>query len=597
MAGLAATTSIFPPGLQATRNSTSVTPPTLSHRARKLYLNQTGYRSDQAKVATVILAEEAPTEADGPVTSVPSAVPWTFEVLSGDTEKVVLIGSLSPAFVDPLAGDQVCLADFSALRVPGCYRVRALGHRGDLFAVGPSVYAEPLRLAMRSYYGQRCGCEVDLGDGYRHSSCHEKSGFAASSGQTKDLKNHGGWHDAGDYGRYIVNSGVTCGTLLMAWELYPDALLALQLDLPESGKGLPDFLAEVQWNLKWMLSLQDSADGGVWHKQTSTHFCGMVMPQKDDLRSDIIGTGSEPYKSTCATADFAAVMALAARCFRPFDERFAALCLSAARQAFGWCQANPNVIFKNPPGISTGEYGDSHCADEVCWATAELFRTTMEPVFEEAFLAAVTPSIATLRVQPPSWNNVAPLALWSYWFACEARPERGAICAAIAQATQSAAARLMRQADKSGYGLTLGRRDFTWGSNGAAANQSLLLLIAERQQPGSGAREAALGNLHYLLGRNCFGTSWVTHVGVRPFLHPHHRPSAADGIAAPWPGLLSGGPNAGGGDDIAAHLPQSAPMRMWVDDERAYSLNEIAINWNAPLVLLLAAAQHGPAAA
>ncbi len=132
--------------------------------------------------------------------------------------------------------------------------------------------------------------------------------------------------------------------------------------------------------------------------------------------------------------------------------------------------------------------------------------------------------------------------------------------------------------------------DYVWGSNSVAANQSLLLWMANQFHPDGNTRETILNNLHYLFGRNCFGVSWVTHLGVRPFEHPHHRPSVADGIAAPWPGLLSGGPNARGGDRIANSLERRLPMRCWVDDERAYSLNEIAINWNAPLVFLLAAA-------
>lgn len=105
-----------------------------------------------------------------------------------------------------------------------------------------------------------------------------------------------------------------------------------------------------------------------------------------------------------------------------------------------------------------------------------------------------------------------------------------------------------------------------------------------------GPLEAALSNLHYLLGRNCFGVSRVTHVGTNPFLHPHHRPSIADNIAAPWPGLLSGGPNAKPADQVAQALPKLAPMRMWLDDQMAFSPNEVAINWNAPLVFLFAGA-------
>ena len=157
--------------------------------------------------------------------------------------------------------------------------------------------------------------------------------------------------------------------------------------------------------------------------------------------------------------------------------------------------------------------------------------------------------------------------------------------------TETAAQALVTRWRSSGYGNTLAAEDYIWGSNGVAANQSLLLLAAGQLKPVPQAQEAALGNLHYLLGRNCFAISWVTHVGTNPFLHPHHRPSVASGLPGPWPGLLSGGPNAKPADKVAQTLPKLPPMRMWLDDPMAYSLNEVAINWNAPLVFLLAAAR------
>ena len=589
LASLAATSSTLPRQLRAQQAITDAPNVVPAPKARGLYGNQAGYQVAQRKVVTVILeseprlppdaaAEQASSKPDQPAS-------MSFEVTSVETGKVIFSGLLSAPIFDPLAGDHVCFADLSALQQPGRYRVSALGTTGDVFPVAAAVDAEPLRLATRAYYGQRCGCRVDLGGGYQHSPCHGDGGFGPSSGSAGPLPNSGGWHDAGDYGRYMVNSGITCGTLLLAWELYPATLRPLHLGLPESGGGLPDFLAEVKWNLDWMLTLQDAADGGVWHKQTSRVFCGFVMPEADTLRSEITGTGAEPYKSTCASADFAAVMAMAARCYQPFDATFAAHCLHAARRAFAWCQAHPDVPFKNPAGVLTGEYGDPHCADELLWASAELFRTTHEPAFERAFLAAVTPGLATLEVQTPSWSSVASLALWSYVFAHGSSAAHNPICAAILRATQAAATRLIERASRSAYGTTLGGEDFHWGSNGTAANQSMLLLIADHFRPAPETFAAALGNLDYLLGRNCFG--------VRPFLHPHHRPSIADGIAAPWPGMLSGGPNRGRGDPVADRMAASPPMRMWVDDERAYTLNEIAINWNAPLVFLLAAANSG----
>ena len=550
---------------------------------RQIYLNQVGYLPRQPKTATVVLdRNHLPPE---------SSTASPFMVRVANTSEVVFKGTLSQAASDAASGDHICQADFSAVQAPGKYQVEAMGHTGDIFSIGPAVYADALRLTMRAFYGQRCGCKVDLGDGYKHASCHANGGFDATSGKTGPMPNTGGWHDAGDYGRYVVNSGITCGTLLWAWELYPAALRNLHLALPESGGPVPDFLAEVRWNLHWMLSMQDPADGGVWHKQTSLRFCGFVLPEDDPLPSQIIGTGTAPYKSTAATADLAAVMAIAARCYAPYDQPFAARCLAAARSAYAWARQHPNVTFTNPPTVTTGEYGDHDCADELLWASAELFRTTHEQAFEASFLDQVRPLLPQLTVQAPSWGNVASMGLWSYAFATAAKPT--AATAAILQSTHAAADALVQRSRDQGYGHTLSEHDYGWGSNSTAANQSLLLLVADRLQPRPEVQSAALLNLHYLLGRNCFGVSWVTHVGVRPFLHPHHRPSAADAVAAPWPGLLSGGPNARGGDQVADRLPQEAPMRMWVDDERAYSLNEIAINWNAPLVFLLAAANAG----
>ena len=83
----------------------------------------------------------------------------------------------------------------------------------------------------------------------------------------------------------------------------------------------------------------------------------------------------------------------------------------------------------------------------------------------------------------------------------------------------------------------------------------------------------------------------MTRVGENPFRHPHHRPSAADNNPEPWPGLLSGGPNRGRQDDAMRKFPADLPpAKIYLDDQEAYSANEVAINWNAPLVFLLAGA-------
>jgi endoglucanase len=536
-------------------------------------LNQVGFLPQRAKLATV------------------SSRAVSFVLRSSGNNSVVFKGDLDAPRMDEASGDAVRIADFSRLTQAGSYRVELnTGERSAPFAVGPRVYHDALRLSMRAFYGQRCGCSVDLGGGYRHPSCHLRDAFHPSSGKSGGFANHGGWHDAGDYGRYVVNSGITTGTLLWAWELYGSRLRSLSLAIPESGGRTPDFLAEVRWNLNWMLAMQD-ADGGVWHKQTSEEFCGFVMPQADPLVSYVIGTGGPPFKSTCATAGVAAVMAIAARCYGPYDGGFAQRCLGAARKAYAWAVANPAVYFRNPPGIGTGAYDDTDGSDELLWAAAELWRTTGEAEFERAFGSVVSTRLSNLNVSAPSWDSVGSMAYWTY--ALAERTSDARIADAVKAATAAAAESLAQTGRANGYGNTLGLSDYVWGSNSIAGNHSLLLLIANQLQANGEFVNAALGNLNYLLGNNCFGVSWVTHAGTKPFLHPHHRPSVADGIPAPWPGLLSGGPNAKPTDPVADKLPRQSPMRMWVDDSGAYSVNEVAINWNAPLVFLLAGVDGG----
>jgi len=505
----------------------------------------------------------------------------------------VFQGKLTAPRRDADSGDAVQLADFSAVQAPGDYYLEVPGvGRSWTFSIGDNVYRRAYYLAMRSYYGQRCGTAVDLGPefpGYRHDACHLAGAWHASSGKTGPRISEGGWHDAGDYGRYVVSSGITTGTLLWTWEMFGARVRPVQLNIPEHGNGTPEMLSEIKWNLNWMLTMQDD-DGGVWAKQTSERFCGFIMPEKDTLVSYVIGTGQEPYKTSCATADFAAVMAIAARAFHPFDRAYADRCLNAARHAWAWLGQHPNVTFRNPPGVSTGEYGDANCADERLWAAAELWRSSGDATYEDYFLAHYA-GFHPSAIQPQGWSEVSNLALWTYVLG---GGKNAAAAQAIREESLAAADRIVERSAANGYQISLTKANYEWGSNGTVANYGMQLLVANAFRPDPRYVHAALENLHYLLGRNTFSLSFVTWVGENPFRHPHHRPSAADHNPEPWPGLLSGGPNPARQDAAMQKLPAGLPpARMYLDDEASYSTNETAINWNAPLVFLLAAGLPG----
>src|SRR6185503_6685021 len=263
-----------------------------------------------------------------------------------DDGEIVRSGRLSSPVYDPESGDRVQIAGFSEITAEGRYYIEVPGVGTSwTFSIGRHVDRRALYLAMRSFYGQRCGTAVDLGrefPGFKHAACHLTSGYHASSGKTGPRVSAKGWHDAGDYGRYVVNSGIATAELLWTWELFSSRIKDLSLDIPESANATPDFLDEVRWNLDWMLTMQDE-DGGVWPKQTSEHFADFVMPENDARVSYVIGTGKEPYKSSAATADFAAVMAIAARIYKRFDAAYAQECLTAAEAAWNWLRKYPGV--------------------------------------------------------------------------------------------------------------------------------------------------------------------------------------------------------------------------------------------------------------
>jgi endoglucanase len=284
------------------------------------------------------------------------------------------------------------------------------------------------------------------------------------------------------------------------------------------------------------------------------------------------------------------VAAIAARCYGPFDDAYAKNCWDAAKRAYAWTSKHPEVTFRNPGSIRTGEYGDADCRDEMLWAAAELWRTSGEEQYRQAFEGGVAylRTNNELQVKTPGWNDLSALALWTYAIA-DRKGGSSELLAQIRESSVREAERLVQNSRQNGYGNTLALADYIWGSNAVASNQSLQLIVTDRVHKNDEFRQAAAENLHYLIGRNCWDLSWVTQLGTKAFQHPHHRPSGADNIDAPWPGLLSGGPNAHPADRVGQLLPKRPPMQMYKDDQWAYSMNEIAINWNAPLVFLLAA--------
>jgi endoglucanase len=528
-----------------------------------------------------------------------------FEVTTPDLKKVVFSGTLSEPRTNSISSKITRTADFSAFTQPGTYVVLipGVGHSYP-FEIRADVHRALAIGAIKGFYYQRVSTDLPAtyaGKWARPAGHPDIRVLIHPSAATTQrpagstISAPKGWYDAGDYNKYIVNSGITVGTLLSLCEEFPDYVKALNTNIPESNNAVPDVLDETLWNLRWMLSMQDPNDGGVYHKLTNAKFDGMVMPDKATNDRYVI------FKSITATLDFAAVMAQASRVIRPFNRQLPGLadsCLQAAVKAWTWAKANPNAVYKQnemnqafDPDVTTGSYEDRNAADEWIWAAVELYVTTKD----DAYYTAVN-LFPDNKTPLPSWPQVRTLAYYTL-----ARSGKTLTAAGkkdlpkVKQHLTSLADSLIQGADRQAFQTVMGKtaKDFMWGSSSEAANQGIALLEAYQftNSPNrSQYLRYALGNLDYLLGRNAVGYSFVTGFGDKTPMHPHHRPSVADGIDAPVPGLLSGGTNANAArQDKCQGYTTTIADEVYLDADCSYASNEIAINWNAPLVYLAAA--------
>ena len=543
-------------------------------------LNQLGFYPEAQKIA-IVAAE----------------VKGEFFIATPDLKSKVFTGTLGGPQMSSISGKTTTIADFSKFKKTGTYVlwVPSLGHSWP-FEIKPNVHQQVATAALKSFYHQRMSTDLPeqfAGKWHRPFSHPDKNVFvhaSATSGRRPKntvIESPGGWYDAGDYNKYIVNSGITVGTLLALYEDFPDYFKKLETNIPESGNGVPDLLDETLWNLRWMLTMQDPGDGGVYHKCTTAKFEGFVKPEDAKSQRYVV------QKSTAAALDFAAVMAQAARVFRGFELEFPGLAdtfLKASKSAWLWARVNPNTIYDQrkmneqfEPKIETGAYGGSDMTDEFIWAAMELYVTTGDDAYFQA--VDLFPSEG-LTVQ--NWGDVRTMAYLTLL-----RHENHLTEAAkqpmgyLKNSYIAFAKGLVFKTEDQAYLAPMENdvNNYVWGSTAVCANQGINLVYAYRLTNDPVYLNYALDNLDYLLGRNATGYSFVTGYGDKTPKHIHHRPSETDGVDDPVPGLIAGGPNPNQQDKCETY-PSKSPDESYTDDVCSYASNEIAINWNAPLVYL-----------
>lgn len=559
----------------------------------------------------------------------PGARPVAWTIVDGQGQ-VVLQGRTEVFGMDATSGDHVHTVRFDELRIAGDYTVVIGEHRRNL-RISDTAFAAVKRDALVFFYQNRSGIAIEAqyvarpdlarpaGHAPDRATCFAGQDMRGNTwpGCDYTLDVSGGWYDAGDQGKYVVNGGISTWTLLNAWERasrlgladpYPDG----SADIPEAGNGVSDLLDEARWEVEFLLRMQVpdgarlkapvgrfarnqrltfteiDAGGLVHHKVHDVRWTALPTAPADDHETRYLYA-----PNTAATLNMVAVAAQAARIWKTIDPAFSARALEAAQRGLAAARRHPD-LYAVGSFNGGGDYGDDNLDDELYWATAELFVTTGDAELLSAlrrsplYLSGPVSAVSTGDI---GWNSVGALGTISLALAPDRLPE--AERQRARQAVVAAGRSYLAEAAHQGYGHPFASPNYSWGSNGNLMNRAMVLGLAHDFTGEQGFRDGAVAAMDYLLGRNPLDQSYVTGFGGRPMQHPHHRfwaPSANPAYPAPPAGVLSGGPNSTSmGDPVAETMRgHCQSQKCWRDDYRAFTQNEVAINWNAPFVWVAA---------
>lgn len=482
------------------------------------------------------------------------------------------------------SGEMVLEGDFSRLTRPGSYSIQlSTGLRSAPFVIARSIFGTALNASIKSFYFQRASMAIDeqYGGVYQRAAGHpdDRCLFHPSTGRTEGtLNSPGGWYDAGDYGKYIVNAALSAGQMLDLAEIAPGAVPDNRLNIPESGNGTSDLLDEIRYELDWMVTMQDE-DGGIFHKLTALNFSGFIMPDAYNLDRYIIGKG------TAASLDFAAVMAQASRAYKAVDQEFSVNALLAAERAWKWATENSDRPFRNPEDVFTVEYGDDQFSDDFYWAATELYISTGKANYLEALQKYDQPYEHQLT---NSWKYFVrnmgfhSMLINQHLLKDEKAKElAGELIAKHLELSDE----ILSKMESIPYRISIDH--FEWGSNSDVLNQAMILCMAHHLSGDRKYLDGAIRNTDYIFGKNATGYCFLTGFGSRQVMYPHHRPSGADHIDEPVPGFIVGGPNQDQQDSRSVEYRSTLPARSYMDVQASYASNEVCLNWNAPAVFVL----------
>ena len=639
----------------------------IAYEPTGIEVNQVGYFTKLAKKATLVLGESADASAkEFQIKDSSGAVVYTGTTTGGD-----VLCDASNTY------NQVI--DFSDFQTEGTgYTITCDGKTSLPFDINNDIYGNLTTEAMNYFYQNRSGVEIEAQyitsanpDGEKASA----NDLAREAGHSSDvayiqskwvyiipsdadvetsngsIDTTGGWYDAGDHGKYVVNGGVSIWTLLSLFDRdvnkgdikkWEDG--SGTITIPENGNSIPDILDEVQIEVDFFKTMQDSSDGMVYHKIHDYKWTALAVSPADATALTNAGelTRIVKPKTYAATLNFAAALAQHARLIKPYDSAEADECLTLAKKAYDAAKSTYKPYEKVQDELKDhtslyapltqnkggGPYGDTCVTDEFYWAACELYISTGDAAYKTDMMSYNDESGKCFGVPTAlyggenngsagsfTWGTVGSLGTLSLSINADAMLAAGLLTAdevtTIQNSVKEAADYFLKLEDESDFGVPYVGHDYEidvwtlangvekrtlsngyeWGSNSFVMNNAMVMGLAYDIDNEKQYIDGVSTAMDYIMGRNVLEQSYVTGYGENMLKYPHHRwwsyqldntfPSAPKGV-------LSGGPNSSMQDPMIQgkgyKAGEVAPMVCFLDNVEAWSVNECTINWNSPLV-------------
>ena len=534
-----------------------------SENVYKINLNQVGYLNDARKVAIF-----SGHHGD------------YFNIKSFDTDEIIATYPLSEMYESKYTDEYVARGDFSSFNLDGKYYLESsMGMKSYPFSIDKSVYSNILENAIGFFTAQRCGFEIteEINSDMQHKKCHNGNAKMITSAEMLEVS--GGWHDAGDYGRYIETAVKSLSDLLIGYIISPNSFND-HTNHVEENNSIPDILDEIRYELEWMLKMQRE-DGGVYSRAATKKFPGNILPNEDETQIYVLQV------STASSAGFCAVMSLASQIYQEFDNEFANKCLAAALLANEYLNASTEYNPVPPEGFIAGDYALAEDNYYRFYANIALWFSTDEQMYLDKAFTLISGDYSLYNTY---WEPLLAYPSFLYLLKADKNDNHYDY---VSNNFYRYLDNLVEGTSRDNYRISL-NDNYHWGSNQNIADRAMILLMGNYLGGRRIYKAVAEEHLDYLLGKNCLNMSFVVGYGERYPHHIHHRVCICNN--SEFKGALVGGPNSSLEDEVIRNHFEGqdiGPARIYMDDAESYSTNEVAIHFNSALVFVLAYLNQG----